>query len=365
MAHEIYTDARGAQFIDNDGLPAWHGLGKIRVMAQDFRETVTELLGGASYSIEPLATYYRGSFELVKDQFQVMFRNPNDTDNPVRSFGTVSKDFQILSPDRLSEMLSPVLSDAGYKVATAGLLRNGSSIFVAMDCGERQVVGESYRDYLTFDLSFEPGRTMRVYSTPVRTVCANTQTFGIARASVDCKISHTGNVDGKLAVATALVQNLEDRQIFFANLMERFADYKIHETEMLHVLEQAFPMPVRPKSLASTVDRISPAELAMLADGNEAVMELVQEFDAKERQHINAKARVQQARELATFAHGRFEVEFPEFAGTAYALYNAITETADWRDGKGNIGESALVGTRMREKVRAADALINIVGADA
>ncbi len=357
MAHEIYANA----FVANDGKTAWHGLGKVRTMVQTFGEAIEEILDGATYTIEPAGTFNPNlnRWEALPHQRQVTFRDPNNEKRPVHSFGLVSKDYQIISPDRIAALLSDAV--AGMPVATIGLLKKGSCIFVALDAGKRTVVGEEYQDYLTFDLSFEPGRVMQVYATPVRTVCANTQVFGKKASTINMGISHTGDVNGKMALAASFVASFEERKDFFRILMEHYVAHSMTRLQTKKVLDAAYPVPPRPKILCDTLDKLEPAEIAALT-GNEAIADLIQDLTSKERDFVNSTARSERTRALARHAIRTFDADYPEFAGTAYSVYNGITQTSDHRVGKGGVGESVLVGIRFGEKVRAAEVLTKIVG---
>lgn len=356
MSHEIYRE----KMLANDGKPAWHGLGVVRETVQYIAEAVRELLGNIRYSLEPAATFNpeSGLFELLDEQYNVIMRDPGNTERQTFSFGQVSKDFRMADPLSLAEALDPVCGE--YPVATAGMLRNGSSIFVALDGGTREIVGEEHQNFLTFDLSVEPGRTVKAYSTEVRTVCRNTQAAGLAAASLRFDISHTGNIEGKVAFAVELLKSLEERKAFFETLMEAYAKYNLNTAEVTAVIEAAHPLPKRPKILSQTIDQLEPADMAKFRGG--AIEDLLADLTDKERAYVNSVARATSARELVRSNFVSFNSVFPHFAGSAYALYNAITQTSDWRDGRGNVAESVAIGPRFREKIRAAEMLTDLVG---
>ena len=362
MAHELYA----SRFIANDGQPAWHELGVIRTMVQTFGDALIEILNGARYTLNPAGFFdaETGTWMNLPDQRAIVFRDPaNDF---TKSFGLVSPDFSIVQPDRLKAVLDPVLT--GYEVHTVGLLRDGSSIFIALKAGEREILGERYESYLTFDLSFEPGRTMKAYSTDVRTVCANTQQLGLDQSALRFDVSHVGDVDSKVSVAAELIKSFNERQELFPAIMNAYAKYDMNGDELRAVLDAAFAMPKRPKVLSSTIDRMDPAQIAALSDGNGPVADFIRSLSTSERAYVNAVARVEDARNVARAAIGTFNVEFPEFAGTAYAVYNGVTQTADWRNDRngnvrGNVADRvAPGGARWYEKVRAAEAINSIVG---
>jgi hypothetical protein len=362
MAHEIYSN----RFLANDGNPAWHAIGTVRTLVQRFGEALIELLNGARYSLNPVGFFEpeTGEWMDLPEQRAVIFQDP--ANNFRKSFGIVGSEFSIIQPERIIQLLDPVLSE--YPVHTAGLLRDGSSIFLALKAEPREVLGEAYDSYLTFDLSFEPGRTMKAYSTDVRTVCANTQALGLSQSGLRFDVSHVGDPDAQMTVATELVKSFHERRDFFPKVMGLYAGYDMNGDEITHVIESAFTLPTRPKVLSSTIDRMNPVQIAALSDGSGPVAEFLKGLSTAERSYVNAVARSEDAREVARIAVANFNRDFPEFAGSAYAVYNGITQTADWRTDKnggtrGNVAERvAPGGPRWYEKVRAAEALNRIVG---
>lgn len=362
MSHEIYS----TRFLANDGNPAWHAIGTVRTLVQRFGEALIEILNGARYSLNPAGFFdgETGVWQNLDDQRAVIFRDP--ANGFTKSFGLVSPDFAIVQPERLIEILDPVLE--AYPVHTAGMLRDGSSIFLALRGEDRTILGEGYQSYLTFDLSFEPGRTMKAYSTDVRTVCANTQQVGLDQSALRFDVSHVGDVDSKVSVAAELVKSFQERRDLFPAIMEAYAKYDMNGDEIAAVIEAAFALPKRPKVLSSTIDRMNPVQLAALSDGSGPVADFIRSLSTSERAYVNAVARVEDAREIARAAVATFNTDFPEFAGTAYAVYNGITQTADWRNDRngnvrGNVADrTAPGGPRWYEKVRAAETINGIVG---
>jgi hypothetical protein len=64
---------------------------------------------------------------------------------------------------------------------------------------------------------------------------------------------------------------------------------------------------------------------------------------------------------LREAAKERFEAfDPPRLRGTVWAAYNAVTEVADWREGR-NADESALFGGRAKEKSRAYAAAMELI----
>jgi len=357
MAHEISEK----RFYAYDGQPAWHKIGQYIIQkGKLFSEALSDVLDGVRYSIEPMGTFDESAhwWQALEDQRCVIYRDRKK--GIVRSFGQVGKDFQIVQPERLGELLDPVLE--GYEVHTAGMLRDGKSIFLALKAGEREIVGEQYTDYLTFDLSFEPGRVMKVYATPVRTVCANTQELGIGQSTVAMDISHSGNADSAMQLATAFVRSFQERKEFFTFVMEQYTLHLLNDAEIAHVIESAFPFPSRPKILTQTVDRLTPEQIATFSQEG-TIGQLLDGLSRTERQYVNSVARTEEERSIVRYAMDRFDRDFPHFKGTAYSLYNACTETSDWRTGSADVAQQIVSGgTRWREKIRAANALSSVVG---
>jgi hypothetical protein len=182
--------------------------------------------------------------------------------------------------------------------------------------------------------------------TPVRVVCRNTLVTGEDSSTVRLSTFHVAGVvrrtSAALQVATALqrAQNVKHR-------LEALARVHIRNDDVVDVFERVYGQ-YRPRSvdLGSVRDLVS-----------DEAFELV----ARPREGQNAY--VDRLIETTRAAYDRFCDEFPAFSGTAYALYQAVVESADHRKGRRSAVESAVVGDRAGEKVRAWQVLTGMLDA--
>tara|TARA_B110000503_G_scaffold134815_1_gene214357 strand:- start:930 stop:2018 length:1089 start_codon:yes stop_codon:yes gene_type:complete len=360
--NQVKMQKTPSKIIANDGGPVWSHLGGSRTMqGQTFKEAIVEVLGDITYTNEPAATYSpQGKFELIPNQFHSMMRDPSNKVQPLKSFGIVSRNYSNVTPFVVADVLGPVLSD--YEVHTVGIVKNGSILFVSLKLEDQEIVGELYGYYLNFLISFEPGRASQVYLTPVRYACYNANLLSQEMSKINLSVSHMGDVKAKISLAAELVKGFQHGKEVFESAMKAFTSYKMTDQDVQDVLVKVFPIPSRPKSLKQITDKFSLAEIAALKSV-EGVGGLISGLDRVEGQYIARVAAMGGARAIMLDAIAQFDREFPHFKGTAYSVYNALTQTTDWREQQGGKHfESAVSGSRHGEKVRGAGELLSIVG---
>lgn len=205
MAHEIETHGSqaAAVFARKD---AWHRLGTtVRDRAFTAEEAMTlGHLGGWDVRKIPLtATEVTTDGVHVIDApgFATVRTNPF-TGEP-EALGVVGGSYTPLQNEDHAEFLNLLADESGAVFDTAGSLRGGRQVFITMQLPESLTVGGTDRVDLNIAAlnSHDGTSAFRILVTPVRVVCANTQTAALARHQSSFAIRHTRNA--KAAVQAA------------------------------------------------------------------------------------------------------------------------------------------------------------------
>jgi hypothetical protein len=228
--------------------------------------------------------------------------------NVERVYGA-TKDYTIVHINSLIDSLNEI----PYPVESALALNDGRFIAINYDYGQHTIVGEEYNLGLTIMHPYQPGYAWRMMITPVRLRCMNAL-IAAKRASVsDLRVWHRSQAPSKIDIAM-LQSNAKRLELNMRDSLEGLATLYVagREEKILH------------KVYGETAAGIVVANL-----------------------------------------YRRFENEYPEFRGTAYALYQATCEAEDYRPVRKNqteriIAESALVGTRSMKKIQMFDTLVNM-----
>lgn len=349
MSHEIF----GERFVSR-ARPAWHSLGRVFDLNDPItaREAIDEIGGDVIIRKIPF-TLEIGDAKVATGKSAIV-RMPNKLNPDHEVFGTVSGNrYDVVQYTELGEALDPV--SQAYPLETAGILKGGRFMFVGLRAGSFDVKGidsERVDNYVVVLMSQEPGTSHRLIHTPVRVVCKNTLVYSQERAAINLPIPHTKNSADILAFGAELVANL-DRKIHQTKIMyDAMASVPLGDAGLDAILAAAFPEPSKPKNVRFFEDQ--GIDLATLADRDDKA--LYEKIKTAHDAWAYKVARNAKRREGAAWAYEMICDEHPAIAGTVYAGYQAVTETSDWRDGRGEIAYSTILGSRADEKVRAFNA---------
>ena len=205
MAHEIETHGTqaAAVFARQD---AWHRLGTtVRDRAFTAEEAMTlGHLGGWEVRKLPLTTAEvtdGGVTPIEVPGFAPVRTNPF-TGHP-EALGVVGGGYTPLQNEDHAEFLNLLADESGAIFDTAGSLRGGRQVFITMQLPDSLTVGGTDRIDLNIAAlnSHDGTSAFRILVTPVRVVCANTQSAALSNCESSFSIRHTRNA--KAAVQAA------------------------------------------------------------------------------------------------------------------------------------------------------------------
>lgn len=349
--------------------PAWHKLG--RVFTGRLSATAAVLTSGLDYQIERRPYYVPTDdpdvflhdeklFAIVRG---AMAEHHGDAgilgieDRGEVLLGHCTKEYEVLTNLELAALIDPLTER--YPVETIGALGNGEQTFLSLCADEDgDVDGDQIRNYFVVLDSKVPGVKTKVWYSPVRPVCWNTLTISQSEATISFTVRHRGGNRDEIRFYADLVTRMADVQERSLQAFRTMAFTDVRKGTIDDAVASVFPDPAQPSRLA----RLSLADYKRLID--DGVMGAQQQYDRATKANelwATAKNRQEEYRQTAKVLLERFNDEHPRHAGTVWAFYNACTETSDWREGKGNIGESVLFGARAVEKERAFSASMRLI----
>ena len=205
MAHEIETHGTqaAAVFARKD---AWHRLG---TTVRDRAFTAEEAmrlghLGGWDVRKLPLTTaeVSEGGVTAIEVPGFATVRTNPFTGEP-EALGVVGGGYTPLQNEDHAEFLNLLADESGAIFDTAGSLRGGRQVFITMQLPNSLTVGGTDRVDLNIAAlnSHDGSSAFRILVTPVRVVCANTQSAALRNHESSFSIRHTRNA--KAAVQAA------------------------------------------------------------------------------------------------------------------------------------------------------------------
>ncbi len=188
-------------------------------------------------------------------------------------------------------------------------------------------------------------------------MCRNTLIAGMGAATVDLTLNHTERLGRDAEIATRLVGQMGKAKETIMGTFRLMAECQINAADALYVIDAALPLP-KEKRAKGMINSLAEYGVELTAADREFAVSLDKQYD-------QAKALVVASRAGVATLYQKFNDEFPATAGTAWAVYNAVCELADFRPGinEKRSAESALFGVRADSKRLAYDAAKTLIGA--
>lgn len=331
----------GERFVGNRK-PAWHELGK--VFEGNIKATEAIHLADLDYHIitAPLVANVDG--QVCKTEKYGIFREPTPDDPKYNYFGICSKNYSVLQNYELAKIIDGLTEE--WPVETAGALGDGETIFMSLDAGHDTIRGEDIRKFFLITDTRDGGTSMKISFTPVRVVCQNTLVSGLRQATVSATIMHDSSMEDILKTRVKLLNNMQSAMSSTMKMFEHLANKAVIEHEINEIINAAYPMPNKPKSVALLDEYPTTDEQALLGVLNDRAQNALQSWEY-------ACGRVDAFRDGAMYNYERICDEHNSIANTAWAAYNAVVEFADFRAGTDSVPASTLFGNRALEKKRA------------
>lgn len=215
MAHELDITNGITSFADSRR-DAWHQLGQQVGHAMTAQEAMREAhLSGWNVRKMPLVIPQEPIITAdgvttppalpVTGKYATVRTNP--ISGSVDYLGVVGESYRPFQNEASCELLDALVEESGAHFETAGALREGRETFVTMKLPEAMVLNghdgsKDRTDFYIAALNSHDGTSaFRFLVTPVRIVCANTQTAAVARSKASFSIWHTDSATKAIAGA--------------------------------------------------------------------------------------------------------------------------------------------------------------------
>lgn len=327
--------------------PGWHKLG----IVSDEKLTAVEAAVAANvvdirYEKRPLFVDIDGN-QIATEKVAIV-RYPTEYDFSHRILGITSKDYGVVQNLDPARALDPLTET--WPVETVGALGEGETAFFTLDAGEVDINGDKVHQYFLLRDTKDGNSGIRLSFTPVRVVCQNTLTAGEHAAVASGNLRHTGNVKGELQWRVDIIKAMQDTQEQVIDDFKLLASTKLTPQSADGLIRKAYPYPRKPGKVQMAEQIRDSREVV-----NDNIANLMAKAEEAEQRWESAKERIDERRDAARTLYEKFNDEHPHVGGTAWALFNAVVETEDWREayGKEDANYSLLWGIRAKTKERA------------
>lgn len=353
MAHEIMEHD---QMFSVRTTP-WHGLGNILSDTPDI-ETAKEMSG------------LTWSASLRQMKIETTIIDPNGIEIPIdipvldnkaivrddinMVLGVVGNRYDIYQNQEMWDFISTFVDESEIKLETAGSLKNGKTTWVLAKNGTiESISGDPIEEYFLFRNSFDGSTPISVMFTNVRVVCNNTLTMALKGANNIFNVRHTNSATDQLKEVHKALGLRSKYQTKVKERLDYFAKRKMTSNQVIEFLEEIiFPDPKKLKGISVNV-------------GQNDVVPTQAEVSA--RAVTTRENKINAILDLVDTGAG---ADIKGVRGTAYGLYNAMTEWADHekqtrvtegRDPNEVKFENAMFGTGAKFKEQAMTELFKYV----
>jgi phage/plasmid-like protein (TIGR03299 family) len=283
MAHMVETMGLDVSVLG----ASWHGL------ENSFNGLKTALecmnLSGINWTVGQAPIFVNGT------EVPGMKANVRSSDNVV--LGIVSDVYKPIQNHEAFSFVDSIIGTNDAKFNSAGCLYNKytrpSRIWISAELKPISLMGDTVKNYLVFSHSHDGLNAVKCFVTPVRVVCNNTLTMAIDGTQRSWSCKHAGDVTDKMNAAQQTLKLSDDYIAALPIMAETMNSINLYDIEVLNLLETLFP-----------------------DDGTQGKTRLSQNAGTM-RDDI-----------LKTY---NFKEDIKRFSGTAWGMYQAITDVIEHR----------------------------------
>jgi len=227
MAHEI-DFSLGRAAIAYTGKVPWHGYGE--PMQDDMTLDEWRVQAGLDWEVERRQVHYRDNVNIqcTIPKRRVLIRSDNQ-----QPLSIVSDRYKVVQPKEVIEFFESVIEENGFKMSTAGSLREGKRVWAMADTGKDfHVNGDKVGAHLLLATSYDGTFATTAQFTSIRVVCNNTLSFSLERGGEGgiVRIPHTQDFK-QWDIKSQLGFNVS--WINFRDNVLKLADHKVTKREAL------------------------------------------------------------------------------------------------------------------------------------
>lgn len=314
VSHNIYQN----KFI-SFRQPAWHRLGQVieeKIGAVDAYNQI----GGFELVKKPLFAEAIDGTKLLSKK-KALVSQFTDQEYIVGVCDTRYDIIQPLDVMRLWDMVTKA------HVETIGILSDGQHVFLSTVLPSYEVRGDEIGNYLLIHLPSVPGHAASVTITPVRVVCQNTLSWGLADARESYKVAHYAGALNRLGkFLQEAWESAKFKSEAVQQAMQVMAEAYVREDQVESYVNELFPLPEAPAAIEMVEDKVN-----------------------EKRDDV-----------IRLFQGGATGADTEAFQGTAFGLYNSVVEYIDYHSRFR--GQSVVFGQGANLKQKAFDQAMELVG---
>ncbi len=298
MAHQLDSTNGVVSFADSRN-DAWHQLGQQVGHLMTAEEVLAEAhLANWNVRKHPLFTAGDDGEPIrIEDRMATVRTNP--VTGATDYLGVVGHGYTVIQNEESTDFLNALVDESGAHFETAGALRDGRSTFVTMRLPNFMQFGIPGTDqtddmdlYIAALNSHDASGSYKVLTTPVRIVCANTESAAINQAKSMWSVRHTTNALNAIEEARQSLRIAFTYADAFAEEMNKLIQAEVDQDEAERLINSVF---------------------------------LVDEAETERQKNIR------QDHAAAVMVGLNAPTIQPGFENTRYGLYNAVTEYIDHR----------------------------------
>lgn len=271
MSHELEIIDGTASFVSARE-DAWHRLGTVL----DHTFTAAEAMEHArlaNWNVRkiPLQTQpvVEGDTPISPIEVPATYatvRNNPVTEGKIDVLGVVGEKYHPIQNEEHIDLLNALVDESGAHFETAGSLKGGQEVFVTMKLPNTMMIGgvDPIDIYIAALNSHNGNSSLRLLPTPIRVVCANTQSAAIRTAESSFTIRHTTGSSNELQLAREALGLTFKYVDEFQAAAERMIQETLAEDEFMDIIESIWEPLDKPSKAQQETVAIREVELNRL-----------------------------------------------------------------------------------------------------
>lgn len=226
MAHEIdFTTGRPA--IAYIGDKPWHGYGEVMEENKTLEEW--RVAAGLDWEVEEKLVFFHSGYGYEQVPKKVtLVRSDN-----LQPLSVVSDRYKVVQPEKVLSFFKALIEHNGFKMSTAGALRDGKRIWALADTGKDFTIkGDKVGGHLLLATAYDGTFSTTAQFTSIRVVCNNTLSFSLERGGEGgvVRIPHTQDFN-EYDVKAGL--GLDNSWVTFRDNVIKLTEHKVTKRQAL------------------------------------------------------------------------------------------------------------------------------------
>lgn len=342
--------------------PGWHGLGTVFAEDENLSPEEATIMAACDYYVRkvPMTLTFPDGTNHVTDQVALV-KEPESNTEAWKVFGYATSQFEIVQNMEVAQMLDELGKQ--WPVETVGALHDGATFFITLKSESGSVAGEEIAQYLLVSNNHDGKKSLHVALTPVRVVCQNTLQTGLASAALSVALPHRSDIRSNAKFSLDLIASVRRQQAAMLEEFNALAQTRVTDEQISAILAATYPDPKTTRKQIVSSFVVNDKTMIGLVNENKPLAARVLADYAKSGSEYESKvARTQKLRDMANERTQLVNISAPTIAGTAWAVYQGVTEVENYRgEGNARTAQSIMFGERAQTMARAYKACVALV----